>query len=454
MSSSINLKPTESLIYDSPITKNWSMAKLCAFVFFVGTCFWLIDHDFFASQRYLFAEEIFEVENYTADAIEQAGLLSAPSRILLGFVGISLILLPTRLRLQPVSALSICLLLLFVFLIASFAWSANPRVTLQKSVSFTLLLIASLGAAKHFSLRELIRVIPGICLGYIAFGLLVELGLGTFKPWQSQYRLVGTAHPNTLAVYASVCCLAATAFRRKAGDSMLWPLLFAGVGILTLLLTKSRTTMAALLLALSSLGYLQLRGMQRAFVISTIFGCLAVFGMILSLQSTSTLDSFAESLALGRTENVSNLTGRLPLWEELSRFVARKPFLGYGYLAFWDSARVQYLSDALGWEIPHGHNMYIDLMLDGGVVGLTLFVGLLFVTLGTAVDRYRLYGDAAIACVFGLVIFAMAHGSAESLFKLPTFLLFTLFTLILRLGFLPRDNSQPDSRLSLGRNVN
>lgn len=438
MASSVVGLPQRASIYDSPADRDWSAIKLAAFVLILGTAFWLVDHDFFASQRYLFADEIFEVENYTADAIEQAGTFSAPARLLMGGLGMLLLLWPAKREVQLVNLLSVALLVLFVFLLVSVVWSANPRVTLQKCMSLTLLLLIATGVAKQCTLHELTRILPMICVSFIGFGFVVELGLGTFKPWQNQYRFVGTTHPNTQAVYATVCCLAATTFRKSAGASKFWPILFASVGIATLLLTKSRTTMLALLLGVSSLGFLQLRGVQRMFVVSVILMGVSVFGMLLCLQSTSTLDSLAESLAMGRTENVANLTGRLPLWEELSRWIAKRPVVGYGYLAFWDSARVQYLSDTLGWEIPHGHNMYIDVLLDGGFVGLMLFLGFYLASMITIVDRYQIYGDAAVAFVFGMLVFALVHGIGESLFKLPTFLLFLLLVFSMRVGFLPR----------------
>lgn len=453
MASSTFIGSDQTFIYDAPVARDWSVVKLIAITLISGTAFWFVDHDFTASQRYLFADEIFEVENYTADAIEQAGALSAPARILMGLIGTFLILLPARRELQVVNLVAIALLMLFAFLLTSILWSANPRVTLQKCVSLTLLLLAAAGVAKQFTLHELLRILPMICVSYIGFGALVELGLGTFKPWQNQYRFVGTTHPNTQAVYASVCCLAATTFRRASGASMFWPILYASVGIVTLLLTKSRTTMLALMIAISSLGFLQLRGIQRAFVVSTILMGLSLCGLVLCLQSTSTLDSLAESLAMGRTENVTNLTGRLPLWEELSRWIAKRPLVGYGYLAFWDSSRVQYLSDTLGWEIPHGHNMYIDVVLDGGIVGLMLFAGFYLSGLLTVVDRYRIYGDASVAFVFGVLVFALVHGTGESLFKLPTFLLFMLMVFTLRVGLLTRfSNGSVNVARSVGGN--
>jgi O-antigen ligase len=137
-------------------------------------------------------------------------------------------------------------------------------------------------------------------------------------------------------------------------------------------------------------------------------------------------------MAMGRTEDVSSLTGRLPLWEELLRSIGDRPFVGHGYLAFWEKEKIDYLSALLKWEIPHGHNMYLDVLLDGGYIGLALFLLIFVVSLYVTFRRVIVNYDRDVSIVFGLLVFALVHGFAESLFKLPTFLSFMLVTLLMR----------------------
>jgi O-antigen ligase len=100
--------------------------------------------------------------------------------------------------------------------------------------------------------------------------------------------------------------------------------------------------------------------------------------------------------------------------------------LGYGYLAYWDAARVEYLSDTFKWEIPHGHNMYLDIILDVGLIGLMLFLIWYSCAMYTAFVRFNETNRIEYAIVIGLGVFAIANGFAESLFKLPTFHLLVL----------------------------
>ena len=79
--------------------------------------------------------------------------------------------------------------------------------------------------------------------------------------------------------------------------------------------------------------------------------------------------------------------------------------------------------------------MYLDVLLDGGAIGLVLFLSSLLVALFVAFRRCVVNQDRQTGVVFGLLVFALIHGTAESLFKMPTFLTFMLMTLVLRMAF-------------------
>jgi O-antigen ligase len=119
------------------------------------------------------------------------------------------------------------------------------------------------------------------------------------------------------------------------------------------------------------------------------------------------------------------LTGRLPLWEELGTEVSKSPLLGYGYLAFWNAKKVEYLSDLFKWEIPHGHNTYIDVALDIGIIGACFWIAWHLSALWVSGQLFAQTREVEFSVVFGLVVVAIVNGFAESLFKLPGFLMFT-----------------------------
>ncbi len=399
--------------------------------------FWVIDHTPFASDYYKEHSIVAESENRTADRIESVNFITAPARIAIGILGMLFLLIPPRENLKwggPVVGL---MLLFFAYTGTTALWSINTQVSLQKFLVLCFFAVAAYGVARQFAITELATLYTVICLAFIFVGVAAELVLGNFRPYESTYRFVGTCHPNSLAVYGSFCCLTTIAFFNRNPILNRWLLLLFAIGFTTLLMTKSRTTLAGFAVASFVTYVLTFKPNNRVIAFSTAMLLLILMGFVIALSRGNLRNAVAEKLAMGRTKDVSTLTGRLPLWELLLESVEKRPVVGHGYLAFWDKDRIEFLSDQLQWEIPHGHNMYIDVMLDGGLVGLFAFAACLMTALALSAFRSLWFTDQCSILVCGFVTFAMVHGLAESLFKLPTFLLFMLVSLVLRMAMEP-----------------
>jgi exopolysaccharide production protein ExoQ len=68
------------------------------------------------------------------------------------------------------------------------------------------------------------------------------------------------------------------------------------------------------------------------------------------------------------------LTGRTEIWSAVLDSIAKRPLIGYGYQAFWlglqgESYRVIL---AVSWVLAQAQNGFLDVMLEMGVVGLTI----------------------------------------------------------------------------------
>ena len=424
----------ESAYHDLPTVPT---SKLLFFVLVIGAAFFLVDHSFRASTYFKKVQNLELEANRTADRIESVNLVSTPMRVLLGGLGMYFLFYTPRNNLRWGGMILFAFLMYFSYLTISIAWSVNVRVTFQKLIVFGMMSVAAYGLARRLSLQDLAKVFSMVCLCYIFGGLVIEIALGNFKPYLPDYRFVGTCHPNSLAAYGTVCCLAAPVFTKRGESLSYLTISMVAIGIIVLLATKSRTTLAGLMFAVLSTRFITFKPKNRIFGVSLMLLLFVLFGIFLSVSRSSTWSTMGDTMAMGRTEDVGSLTGRLPLWEELGTSIQKRPVFGHGYLAYWEKDRIEYLSDVLGWEIPHGHNMYLDLLLDGGVVGLSLFLFYLLVSLFVSFSRYLKYRDIGVAFVFGMLLFALIHGSGESLFKLPTYLLFIILTTTLRLGMLP-----------------
>jgi len=419
-------------------TPTLTPVTLMLFVLMIGAAFFLVDHSLGASTYFRKVHALETEANRTADRIEAVNLVTTPMRLLLGGLGVWCLFNAPKNNLRWGGMILFSFVLYMTFLASSLTWSINPRVTIQKFIVLCMMTIAAFGLARRLSLQDLAKVFSIVCLFYLLGGLLVEILLGNFRPHRADYRFVGTAHPNSLAAYGTVCCLAAPVFTKRGSSLSYLTIAMVVIGIMVLLATKSRTTLAGLIFAVLATRFITFKPNNRIFGVSVMLLMFVGVGMFLSVARNSTLNSMGGAMAMGRTEDVGSLTGRLPLWEELMVSIEKRPIVGHGYLAYWEKDRIEHLKDLLGWEIPHGHNMYLDLLLDGGVVGLSLFMFYLLVSLSVSFRRYLKHRDIGVAFVFGMLLFALVHGTGESLFKLPTFLLFIIVTSTLRLGALPR----------------
>jgi len=85
---------------------------------------------------------------------------------------------------------------------------------------------------------------------------------------------------------------------------------------------------------------------------------------------------------LGRS---ANMTGRIPLWEDLAQnFFLQKPLLGYGYGALWMQKSFRILMQLRhGWpyQVYFADNGFFDILLNTGLLGFLLFMAV-YVPLG------------------------------------------------------------------------
>jgi O-antigen ligase len=68
----------------------------------------------------------------------------------------------------------------------------------------------------------------------------------------------------------------------------------------------------------------------------------------------------------------NTLTGRTDLWTLALEEIAHRPWLGYGYSAFW-IYKLDYVASLFDWGVPHAHNGFLELALNIGVIGVAIF---------------------------------------------------------------------------------
>jgi O-antigen ligase len=219
------------------------------------------------------------------------------------------------------------------------------------------------------------------------------------------------------------------------------------IALVFLLLTRSRSAFAAVLISvLVFWGLVWPRARKLAVA---YWGTVALFVFLLVVGNAS-FPVLGKALLLGRDdESTSSLNGRVPVWEENLSYVANRPLQGYGYNSFWTPKHELDVSEVVHWTVTAGHNGYLDLTLGVGIVGSTLYVGVLLLAIRRSFSLYRTSRSALVAFGAASLVFYAAVMFMDLIGMDPSIPVFVIFVLLLDLGF-RTNHSIPDARL-LGR---
>ena len=335
------------------------------------------------------------------------------------------------------------LVLLLSLALASVTWSIDPGLTLRRSISVVATTLFALFLVVRYDAMTLLRLLGGVWLflAVISFlaGLLVpefgrqqEVHVGAWRGfWFVKNSLGG--HMARAALIFLVLVLFDPARRR------IW---FLGLGLTSalVLLSTSATALLGLLLALAVVtgGALVQRGPAHALVLLSSGASLAgVLALILLVEPQLVLEPLGKD---------TTLTGRTDIWDALIESISQRPWLGYGYGAYWapESEPARSVQVALNWGVPSAHNGWLELCIALGNTGLVLFVLHFALTLVRAVAAFPGHRAAIFAAAF-LVQF-MLFTSSESLILARNHMVWILYVIVagyLAQGFGTEGRVQP-----------
>lgn len=353
----------------------------------------------------------------------------------------------------------------FLFLATlSFLWAENTGFSLRKIVflwSFLPLffVLSSFfrevkddgGKMKKKVIRLFVLGAAGTaCIGVVEFLLQFFLGVEkTFSLWTQTILpfFLGSSFGQSVATYPSLLVNISGVTLMRASGIFPDPHMFAfylGISAplaLFLFLSPDRyrrwwltsfiIIVLADLLSFSRGGYLGLITGLSIFFVSyflrftvtwNIRHALLLVGILLTL-CVFFLSPFGTRFFSSFSSHDGSNTERLRLWEESLSFIAARPFFGTGLgnypLAVKPSASYR--------EPIYAHNLYLDIALETGIVGLFFFGGFLFLGLARTWRYWKKEGSLLSLALFSSLIVFSVHSLVEtplfSVHVLPALLL-------------------------------
>lgn len=393
----------------------WLVAMALTGVFFAA------EHDWHITETLVTLEEQFE-ELGLEDTIDSGSLGRRLAYIAFAGLGSCLLLAPARRPLRQPGALVWMMVAYFGVCLFSITWSDAPDMTARRVIQLLCFGVGIFGLARYFDVRELTKLVLVVTVLNLAIGIVAEISLGMFNVQAEGYRFAGTIHPNTQGINCALLALAAFALIRHTRRNLPLLLGLIAFAVLFLFLTRSRTSNAAFLASVSVQIFLKLpsrgRWLFALWVPASLFALFAAD----TLLDHGPSDQVRQIAMMGRDQHESkNLSGRTELWGELMDYYTERPMLGFGYGAFWTGRRVREISKSQGWEVPHAHNGFFEVLGNIGMVGLLLFAGMVTLGLWQSWRAYQQTQDEGYRFLLAQLTLGLVNSVADAYYALPSF---------------------------------
>ena len=264
--------------------------------------------------------------------------------------------------------------LLPAYALLSMAWSQYPQKTvIDAGHLWGVGLVAwSAVAASRAETRAIsVALISATTLVLTISLLTVQVGFGFSIDPESGRWAGATGNANTLGMVCTITIASGT-YLFLTTKSLLWRLILMGPPILALINLRgsgSATSLVVSVLAVAGLCWLLIGRSAGASRVSNRVGVAFVLAglaaVVLVAVKPDLLHMQTLMRAVGRSEN---FTGREELWTFALNQFRQHPWLGFGF----DS-----LASVIGkvnMAVGQLHNGYLDLLVRGGAVGMSLFV--------------------------------------------------------------------------------
>jgi len=334
-------------------------------------------------------------------------------------------------------------LLLLIYCVSSFYWSAISLVTLKRAILFSLMVMVCFASFGRKSGNPA-RFLPVLAW---PLGLLLVLSFvyTAISPGSAITSIGWRGITSFKNEFGQLCAIALLVFsfgffefKHKKLSLFMAMLSFFG-----LVMSQSSTCAVAVVIGMGcGLGLLFIRRMSKLKLPSAFLLCFCMMlcFIMLALVVCGVVGGVDDTVGkifhlLGKS---STLTGRTKLWALMQdNMRLHNPWIGGGYGGFWDGLGSP--ANFTAYRFPAGyvgqaHNGYIDLLNDLGYVGIFMLVLILLIFF-VEIARKLKYDDTEIYFHLSFFVFIILENYAEStFFRLVVFLNIIFFSCLARVS--------------------
>jgi O-antigen ligase len=300
------------------------------------------------------------------------------------------------------------------YALLSMVWSWVPGYTLGASIQYLISTLIAVRLAISMDPLRALKIVAVVLFGALLLSL-ANAAVGFLPPaWEHNGALLGIFKQKNVMGKAAVLALVYVVVVLKIKRVPLVGILIYICGFPILQATQSAGALLTYLCMGLMFPLFALRFMSaqmRVLLLLLPVVAIVLFGAAMLVTG---FDPF--SALLSATGKSATLTGRTVIWWFGIQTFLENPILGVGYKAYWvvDSYAISfihnYIDDGLYWF----HNIYIDLLVSGGILGLACSMALLAACVRQALRWYSRTGSL-VATGWGLIlIFNIVAGIGDN----------------------------------------
>lgn len=311
----------------------------------------------------------------------------------------------------------------------SVLWSSDPSNTLSASIGLVGTTLFGLYLGTRYSLKELLQLLAWM------YGISIVLSI-IFAVALPKYGLMGGVHTGALRgiythknAFGKTMSFAGVIFVLMAtvNKSYRW-LFWSGLVLLFILLALAGSATGlslSLILLVSWIAYRSLKWRYERLILFLLLTLVLTAGVF--MVASQTID-----LLFGLVGRDTTLTGRTDIWNLVIQAIEKRPWLGYGFNAFWSESEGEsaYIRRAARWLLRDPHNGFLELGLALGTLGVGIFLAGYWATLLRAVTYARQNMDASRLLPVLYLTYLLLVNITESTLLAQNTLFWVLYTAI------------------------
>lgn len=339
------------------------------------------------------------------------------------------------------------LILIFVgYVWLSHLWSPFPADTkyhAQRLIETTLFAIY---LASRFNFREHTRML-GIAFGigavfsfiYIivfpGMAIMNDAEAGLFNAWRGVY--IQKNNFGRLMLIGSMLFVT-NSLTGSPKQRLMWLGIF-GLAVILIMGSQSKAALVSLfvLLGISPLHRIFRWNLKIAIPLYIIVL------MVSSLVGVTLANYWVE--ALGAIGKDPGLNGRMDIWVNAIPYIPQRPWLGWGFRGFWTMWKGEEHSKILRtiatWEPPNGHQGFMDLVIDLGIIGAFIYSFGFFYAFKKAIQFIRSFSSAEGVWPLGFMTYYIIMNLTQTQLMAPYRIYWLIYSIIISLPVTKYENS-------------